>query len=712
MTEAHGSSTLRPALTMMALGMALIGRYLLVSELPWLALGAFLIAITAFNGLIDLDGADGVAADDTSASDRAVPPAGQHFRSYLGTLARALDPRDAIGAARQTTVRAPMVAACGFLSLAAGVSVAAVLHARADSAQVSYGNVTALWVLAIGLYLAAALLAQGWLSRAVVAARLREHRGALVDAGVLLGLALLLRAIALDRAPDVISGDEGLIGAAARDMFSGDGGMFFGTLYGYGTAYYKLVSMALFGWGDGTNMAALRLPAAIGGALAVPATYALGRQLFGRRVGLVAGVLVATSHIHVHLSRTAHGQSIDSLTAAMALFAFARGLDRRSSAWMAIAGVWLGLAQYGYTAGRLIDLVIVAFVVQLLFLDPARLRGAWPGLATAFGAALVTAAPMIRWSIDHSPEYFDRVDKAGFVQTGEMAGRMTQTGASAWAVLAEQASNAVRAVLVVPVSGFYGARIPMLDAIWAILFVLAAGYALRRVRDWRFLLLVLDVIGGLVVLLLGGLALHATYRVLGILPSIAVLAAFALVTLVERDLRGVNAPAWLCHALVGAVVAVVAIYNVRYYFGEYIPNCTYMDASTAAASIGGRFVAAKAGADDTVLILDSPGYNIAGHTAAVFFIRRRAASVPGTAPDVPAPGSPGDEGFAYVVGQDIGNLADLVRSAAPAIVMAGPERADQIDALASALPGGERTTLRRCGEPVFAVYQVGPPEQR
>jgi hypothetical protein len=705
--------TLGLALALVALGMALLGRYLMVeSGLPWLTAAAFLTGILAFLRLVAI-GAEEVPPTEVPRAPEGEPQtAGRRFQAYLGEIGRCLDPRGLPTAIRQAITQRPLTAASVAMSLVLSTTVAALLHARTDATGPSYWDVVGLWLLSIGLYMAAALQPQRWLSRARLGEGLRRHRGALLDAGILLVLALALRVIGLDRAPDVIGGDEGLIGMTGRDLFNLNHGHVFGTIYGYGTAYFQAVGLSLLAFGSDTGIAALRLPAALGGALAVPATYALGRQLFGRRVGLVAGALLATAHMHVHMSRVAYGQSIDTLTAALALFALARGLERRSVGWMAVAGVWLGLAQYGYTAGRLIDLVALVFVVLLLLLDPARLRGARLGLAAALGAAVVTAMPIIRWAIDRAPDYFDRVDKAGFMQSGEMATRIAQTGRPAGLVLLVQMHDAVRAVIAVPPTSFYGARIPMLDAIWAALLALAVGYALWRIRDWRFLLLVLDLAGGLAVLTLGGLVLLAGYRVLGLLPSIAVLVAFALVMLVERALRGLLVPARLGDAVIAGVVAVVAVYNVNYYFREFVPNCAYMDPRTAAGSIAGRYLADEARAGETVLLLNAPGLDIAGHTATQFFTRRQPLQLPTTAPEVPGPGAPGAERFVYTVGPDYGDLTALVRPAASLIVMAGPEQTGQIDAVAAARPGGIRTTLSRCGKPVFLVYKVGPAQSR
>src|SRR5262249_48551559 len=57
----------------------------------------------------------------------------------------------------------------------------------------------------------------------------------------------------------------------------------------------------------------LRLPALLAGVLLVPATYVLGRQLFGRGAGLIAAVLVTTASYLVEYSTNARGYTLEAL---------------------------------------------------------------------------------------------------------------------------------------------------------------------------------------------------------------------------------------------------------------------------------------------------------------------------------------------------------------------------------------------------------------
>jgi hypothetical protein len=84
----------------------------------------------------------------------------------------------------------------------------------------------------------------------------------------------------------------------------------------------------------------------------VPVAYAIGRELFDRRAGLVAALLVAASPYEVWYSQEARAYPLYALTAALSLLAFVRALDQptaRRLGWWAAASAVALLSHY-YTA--------------------------------------------------------------------------------------------------------------------------------------------------------------------------------------------------------------------------------------------------------------------------------------------------------------------------------------------------------------------------
>ncbi len=94
----------------------------------------------------------------------------------------------------------------------------------------------------------------------------------------------------------------------------------------------------------GTNEFSARLPSALAALLALLATYELGRQMFGKRAGLLAGLVLATA---VAFSGAAHFANPDALLTAfnvLTLLVFWHDYRRNATGWLALTGVTTGLA--------------------------------------------------------------------------------------------------------------------------------------------------------------------------------------------------------------------------------------------------------------------------------------------------------------------------------------------------------------------------------
>jgi 4-amino-4-deoxy-L-arabinose transferase-like glycosyltransferase len=119
----------------------------------------------------------------------------------------------------------------------------------------------------------------------------------------MLVLALVLRLINLENMPGIF-GDEGERGMDARSLNEGSRANFFGTgWWDVPNLYFYLVSIMLRVFGD--NMVGDRMLSVISGVLAVWFVYKIGRLLWGPRVGIIAGVLLAVSPLALQFSRLA-----------------------------------------------------------------------------------------------------------------------------------------------------------------------------------------------------------------------------------------------------------------------------------------------------------------------------------------------------------------------------------------------------------------------
>ena len=83
-----------------------------------------------------------------------------------------------------------------------------------------------------------------------------------------------------------------------------------------------------------------------------PATYLLGRELFGWRVGLAAGIVLAFLRWHLNFSRLGFNPISLPLCATLAFWLLARAVRRKHWSDVAWAGLALGVGLHAYTGFR------------------------------------------------------------------------------------------------------------------------------------------------------------------------------------------------------------------------------------------------------------------------------------------------------------------------------------------------------------------------
>ncbi|HET7377407.1 MAG TPA: glycosyltransferase family 39 protein, partial [Anaerolineae bacterium] len=152
--------------------------------------------------------------------------------------------------------------------------------------------------------------------------------------------------------------------------------------------YLVTLSVGLFG----RTVLALRLPAALIGTLTIPATYWLGRELFTRRIGLLAAAIMTVTLWPVHLShiglRAVSLPLFSALWIALGLRAY-RSNRRRD--WI-IAGVVYGASFYTYLASRFTPFALILFSIGLLI--SRRSHRVWPNVIFFAAAAAVVVTPL------------------------------------------------------------------------------------------------------------------------------------------------------------------------------------------------------------------------------------------------------------------------------------------------------------------------------
>jgi 4-amino-4-deoxy-L-arabinose transferase-like glycosyltransferase len=328
----------------------------------------------------------------------------------------------------------------------------------------------------------------------------------------------------------------------------------------------------------GSSTEALRVVSALMGTASVAAGYLVGRELFGRRLGLVLAFLLAVSRWDINFSRIGMYNVATPLFELAALAFLLRGLRGQRLASFALAGVALGLGAVFYTGFLPFLLVLVAFLLHTALAESELLRGSWRGLLILLLTLSLTMAPIVRYAVRHPEEFWERAQK-----TSVFTGKTRQE-----ALLAVRES-AVKHLLMLNYEGDrYGrhnlSHEPMLDPVSSALMVLGLAVSLWRWRRPRSLLLVL----WLLALLLPGIlsleweAPHAL-RTIGSLPAAYLLALVPIQGLGEEWRRVFGRERMVRYALVVALLlGVVGCSNLHtYFFLQANDFASWKDFSTA-----------------------------------------------------------------------------------------------------------------------------------
>ncbi|MER5703894.1 glycosyltransferase family 39 protein [Micromonospora sp. NPDC002296] len=220
--------------------------------------------------------------------------------------------------------------------------------------------------------------------------------------------------------------------------------------------YYLLMHGWVAAFGDSPT--ALRLPSVLATAGTAGLTATLGCRLFGRRAGLLGGLLFAVLPGTSRYAQEARPYAFVALFAVLATLLLTRALDRpgwRRWAGYAAAVVGLGLA-------HLVALTLLAahaatapyahraaapHPVGAPRSAPAPTRRRWPpwGWLVAVLAALTALTPLVLLAVGQRGRQLDWVDRARPADLAALPGAVTQSGEVGGLLLGLAALGAARA---------------------------------------------------------------------------------------------------------------------------------------------------------------------------------------------------------------------------------------------------------------------------
>lgn len=411
---------------------------------------------------------------------------------------------------------------------------------------------------------------------------------ALVVMFVLIGGAL--RLFNLEGIPQNLGGDEASQGLAAIEFITGSNRDMFNV------GWYGVPTMSFF-WQSfwfrafGISTFSLRLPWAIMGTLTILLCFWVLRSLFGTRIALIASFLLATYHFHIHFSRLGSNQVADPFFLLLALGLLLRGIETRNSLYFVLTGALLGISLYFYAGARLAPIWLGATAGLWVLFRPGFWREHRGNLMLAILAFVIVGGPMLLFAVEQPDAFNTRFNQVNIFRSGWLKREISATGLSMWSILADQTRRAVFSFNYYPDrTVWYGMRVPFLNFVGAVLFVLGIGYATAQGTDYRYLPFVLWF--WLAVILGGALneSPPSSMRLITLAPGLCLFPTLALIKLgdVLRTLWKEWRPAILSVQLL--VVAWLAVSSVWFYFVDYTPKRIYGSTNAEVATVAGHYL--------------------------------------------------------------------------------------------------------------------------
>ncbi len=508
------------------------------------------------------------------------------------------------------------------------------------------------------------------------------RRYELLAIGLVTLLGAVLRFYQLGDVPRVVNGDEGRIGIIALSTTASYPYVNpFSLWENFGGVYLQIINLAMKVLG--VSPFSLRLAAAVGGTLAIPALYLLARQISGWRIALIAAGLLSISHTHVHFSRTIAVAYIQgSWLIPLELYFLLSGLKNRSSWRTALSGVLLAVHFSVYLDSQIIAGLVLAYMLIAFVLLP-WFRAALKQALAFWGGLGITLLPELVYIHQHRDDFLYRLNQDGIFQTDWLPATMASTGQNAAQLLIGRVVHAFMSLIYYPSISFYGSPIPMLSLVSAALFLLGLAIALWKMRSPGFLLLNGYFWAGTLSIGLFAIPPYAdTYRMLIVFPAALILAAVGL----DRALRTVGlgwVKNWKIYTTITALIlSSLLVFNAWAYFVNFAGRCLYSDddsGQTRFSSYLGNYARTISKENTTYLL--SEGEFFYGSHHSVDFLSNRHPII------------------------NVSEPVDTLQVKPNETIIASPNRIAELRVWADSHPGGDLEYLYDCEDPVLLAYR-------
>ncbi len=391
----------------------------------------------------------------------------------------------------------------------------------------------------------------------------------------ILALAAAARTLWIAEVPPYYFGDEPRVGVYVLQHFSAGAVPNFFNL-GWNTwPTLGLSLQGIFAPFLGIDTTSLRLASSLFGTLAVLFTYLLARQLFGPRMAILSGVLLAVGRTSLDFSRMGICHSQVMMFESAAFYFWWRGINGGRARHYLFTGFALGLCYYTYNAGQLALPLWLAWVALCAVGAPSTVRSHWRAVLVTLAGFLLLTFPLMMYVTDSfhfGRHWFEWTYMSRNRQVMSQVLEAWSAGGlgAAARVLGGQVWLTWLGFGVIPGDayhlGYRGGG--MLDQVSAALFVVGLiGASMRLIRPrYAFLLLwwlLTTLVGGVLTV-----APPAFVRLVGLLPDVAIIAALPLAWLLcAGSARAWSR--WATGALVLALLGAAAWLNYDTYFVRF-----------------------------------------------------------------------------------------------------------------------------------------------
>jgi len=248
---------------------------------------------------------------------------------------------------------------------------------------------------------------KGWLSRAKDFIT-RPKWNIKIDRWALLvlaafSLAIFFRTYRLTDVPSQMVSDHAEKLLDISRILDGKASVFFPNNGGREFFQFYLTAAIILLFKTGLTFMSLKIGTTLAGLATLYFIYLLGKEVGNRRVGLLAMVFAGIAYWPNVISRFGLRLPMYPLFYAPVLYFLIRGLRRRDRNQFALSGLFLGLGLNGYTAFRVVPLVIlIAIGIYLLHKQSRgyRLQTAW-GLFALVMISFIIFMPLLRYIIEN-----------------------------------------------------------------------------------------------------------------------------------------------------------------------------------------------------------------------------------------------------------------------------------------------------------------------